>query len=485
MRDASGNALVMPDGSAVGSNANVGGVFPHWYAREAAIGWIAEARRRIDAVSANRNAGADTFQGMTDALKALMNAYNALNIPWVVDPAARALYRRYIAGNPAGPNAVSSEFGPRNYNSSFSIQNYYRVQTEVSFEGSIPRAGRAVFNQCMTDPANAGRHPGQFLQTFEPRVDVAQAYAGSNRENFLGLSLDPRADFTVESAPAVQNYAAANAPLGLGFCRIPGQGGGGCPSCDPGTGWAGWNTYNFDSSWVGLFGDTAPLKFASALQDYWWWFDAWQRALAARTPEQIIQDSRAYAIYLNSWSVQQNGGSIAQLLNGIGLTQQKLNSPDPQLQAAVRSVGSAIASLGALTAAGTGGMSALIGGAVAGVLSVASNYVPPDTSSIFLDDLKRAKPVFERGWLAGSPASDAPGNAPELSVPDPPAAANAWPPIAVIDPSALLSPTASTLPRSGADSANALVVGGLVLAAAGVGWYVWQDRRRRGGRRGR
>src|SRR5579859_2301052 len=105
---------VTPIASPEGDTMNTGTAsqpITHWMDSQLAHAWIVEASRvaGLASVAAIGNgdppvsyvneAGYDV--GPIDrCLSAILRAYNAMNIPWYMDPEARRLWRLYISGTP-------------------------------------------------------------------------------------------------------------------------------------------------------------------------------------------------------------------------------------------------------------------------------------------------------------------------------------------------------------------------------------------------
>lgn len=193
------------------------GTLQHWCDLDLASAWFAEAQRLsnialaaysgpnaqnpapnstpseiynlVDASSATaavqgkvtQVSDAGTINGDIDAvcaaMYALMQGYNALNIPWYMDPAARALWRTYMAGPPetqGGTGAGSWQdavYGNYNYNSSW----FVNAQNIPAFSaGQIPTLTYALMRNVPELMAESSVSPNNpwFVPSVWPTIVV-------------------------------------------------------------------------------------------------------------------------------------------------------------------------------------------------------------------------------------------------------------------------------------------------------------------------
>lgn len=435
--DMFGQPLRYQDNTIVGDVAPGSSIIVHWLDPWMARAWIVFGRQKLtEAIAASTNDIVRAWDLLCAAAYALMTAYNALNISWYMDPVARAMYRRRIAGPPRRSNAFYAEFGDDNYNDTFSTHNGLWLQTGTAFSATIPDRARAIFARCMTDPSVAARHATQFLPHFQFYTNAAQ-----------GTSVS--AATTVQNAQVLQNYLLPGVfPGGFGGCyeqigtkvdRPTGQ-------CDPRAIYPRqyqrgpacearntaevkrWDTFQFDSNWT-LTSQDAPQQATASIGDYSIWLDEWFTALENRDMVQVVLDARAYVVFYNAKMFRAFQGA-ASFFDAALRTADTNSTRDPAVQRDLQAIGATAVGVAAVigaalavpTAGISAGVAAIIGGSIAALTNIASvTLVQPDTSQLKLDDLRRLKPFFERGWLGGSPgAEEVTEGAPTIAIDDPP-----------------------------------------------------------------
>jgi len=510
LTDFYGHPLQNADNTVVGNVAPGSGTVPQWMDSALATGWAQYAQSQIQLAAANQDPIA-----LKNAAHGVMQYFNSINIPWMIDPVSRFLSQAWFTGppDPHGPPLASEFAASTRYNNTvwlaphqtrciivpgtgiFGINSYGGCNSDdsdtdsapgpiVNYSGTIPNAARRVFSRCFTDPTNALTHPTQILPRMQFLLRVPPAYtkipspsAWSN-DNApqvfdLGLLTSPTAynDFVWQSE-AKQFYRAAD-------CS------------DRTAAPEGWDTYAFDSNWVGSGGTVGnpaePEQLRPSYADYLPWLQAWVASIVSRTPEQVVLDSRGYALWRNMRTAQAAGGSLSALAGGAVATVTALSTTDPALGADLRGIGAMAGAVGAALSPATFGISGLIGGVVAALSSLAATVVPPNLQSVFIDDLERPKPWLERSWLEGSPFDLSQYGAPSaLEVPAPPGwtrpVRNLTVALGVQDFAAVLQGLTASSDGSaiappatpsffGITPAEALV-GAVVLAVAAVGVYV-------------
>lgn len=418
-----------PTGTQVGTA--VSGVLEHWMDAPQYGGWVPYARAQWSHAAANQDPVA-----LQNAAKAVMAAYNAANIPWPIDPIARALHQEMIAGPPATVGSGLAEFsGSRPYNASVMLgpdpgrcivvpgiasgDTYGGcnsdeavaggVQTSA-FTGALPHLARARYS-AFPYPGGLPGNPVQYL----PRLQFILRVPDT--QSMLGVQYrpgsDPHTPFPFDPGLVTADVIYNDVIWRTEPKQVYLYNDGSDASSDP----DGWDVCAFDRGSAG-----APEQFRLGWTDYVTYLDGWIGALESRTIYQLVQDARAYAIYRNtkSWTIE-GGTGLSSLAGGIAGNLTALQTPNAALGGDLRIAAAAAAATGAALAPATFGISALIAGAVSATLLLSVSAVPPDLTHIYIDDLERPKPWIERSWLGGSPSlvtqSDGP---PALDIPDPP-----------------------------------------------------------------
>jgi hypothetical protein len=416
--------------------------FPQWMDPDLYVAWVAYARQRFNAAVRSKDVGA-----LKDACVAITQAYNALNIPWVIDPPARFLHQRYIAGAPGtlvAPNPLQSEFGPRTpyndtvwlapkggdrcviepgfgptaanksyggCNSDSGSGNTWGMPAVGTYTGLIPRLARAAFDRDTTDRAHAASHPTQFVPRLQFILRAPALYSklgpGAPYNAVPPERTIPNPwpfDLGILSADVVTNDVVWNGET----LQIH-------EGADP----EGWDSYALDSNWSAGFEGVAQ-QVRPSYGAYVPYLEEWIRALESRSAANVVQDARAYAVYRNVRAQQAAGGTFQSIAGNVIANANVLSTPNGTVGNELRIAGAAAAATGAALSTVTFGISALVGGAVAAITTVSADFVAPDLHTTYIDDLERPKPWIERSWLAGSPADASPDGMPALVVPGPP-----------------------------------------------------------------
>ena len=423
-----------PDNSIVGQ-ISASGELLHWHDPDLYTAWVAEARRQWTLATRNRDPVA-----MQSAAKAVMKACNAANVPWWIDPQLRALHQMFISGlpDPNGP-AVSAAFaGSYRYNDTEWLapdpgrciiapshdipyggclsDNTSGAQTFLTsrpaFGGALAAQAREFYNTKGPSASMWSSSPIQFLPRMQFVVRVpdehsrlpAQYFSRNNPNVPLPFDLGILYSATLYNdviwkTERKQYYVHAN---------------GSDASNNP----DGYDVWAFDRN--AIVGGS-PQQIRPSYEAYAPYVSAMISALEGRTAAQMIQDARAYAIWRNAIAVA-TGGSLQNLFGGQVANIEAITTPNgtiaTSLQASVALVAAAAAAVGAAIGPVTGGVGALVGGAVAGIAAVAAQYVPPDLSRVYIDDVERPKPWIERSWLSGDPTDV--NQSPALNLDSPP-----------------------------------------------------------------
>jgi hypothetical protein len=477
--DLDGHPLGLPGGGTLGSGST--GELAHWLSPELASACCADARAALARAVGRRDPAP-----LGLVLRRIMDCYNALNVPWQIDPPARMLWRRWLSGPPRTVASAFDAHGDFNPCTTTRAQLDPRVYVCNAPQGRIPIAGRDVFVRCLpAGPTTAQTVVGQFVSYYWCGQDLCPGTTlagstlpvplgpGDNRNVWPSRAIDR----VVGGGMHLQNYAGVGgSPAGFGEVRDSACNPSGRP--DPIN---GWDAYGFDSGWVGL---PPPLRYAAASKDFVPWLDAWISALERRTPEQVVIDARLFALYLNGYTVAGSGYSdinAAAHNMGVDLSMEwAANEQATQDLGIVRGAGSALGGVVAAFAVAAGassvasaGIGALIVGSVAAITAIAAALWPPDLSAVYLDDLLRPRPWIERSWLDGTPADQTPAGAPVNVYIVAPAGF-------VSGASTAIGPhtahTAAGSSSSSGSSGGALLVGGALLAGTaavgqGMGWW--------------
>jgi hypothetical protein len=402
----------------------------HWADPARAIGWFQEAKRllndnarlasinapKLTNINENKAQAAAQFQYMLEVVQAIARGYNQLNIVWWNDPAARDSYRTHVSGPPA-------MFGQNINGSMYTVDQNYN---DKWYSGSslLPKVGSGLALQHLAASLN-NTSPGTSF--FISSGLLLSSYRAQNQDQFSDLSN------YVYNVPMVRMMNHSSCPTTTGFpwrdqCKSSditsrdifnlidsGQPRATMPDgkiLNPG----------FDDWRASYYGNTHSLgvSVSAPLASYLPFFSEIVNKLLARTPAEIIQDSRAFVIYTNKQTVDDpdNGGldSWNKLVSSSSDIERQMHMPSTEVSFAatgVAAVGSAFGPVGAL-----------IGGAVAAVITVANVLVVRGVSGHGRDDLGRYKLQFERAWLSGNPvalaAADGAPILPPSELADPP-----------------------------------------------------------------
>lgn len=518
-----------PLGHLVDYPLNYGTPLIHWADPVRAVGWFRTAdrilrdRNRLQALDApvnQQDKDANTRQWQAqykyvwEVLGAIAHGYNMLNIVWHNDPDARQLYRLFIAGPPRvdNPGATNSPV------SALFAQAFDYNPLWYTRDDTFPRASsqnqkfgilqaRAI-NQCASVGAKTGTPFGisamMLLASVRPLrqgQDVSSADALFNVPMVRMRNIQVCGAVGAVSAPATQRgFSPSELGMGVGggftatntsptsaaaeisfpwkdqcsqvkgliergsdgrqFIGILPNGMGLRPD-----GFDDWRAAYYIKP-VQFLPDDRPIVAAS-LRDYLPMLQMWVQALLRRSPQQIIQDSRAFTVFQNAETIRMNGSTIQQAWAAIAGTQADIES---QKHRRSEEATIATASLAAAAAAtSTVPVVSLILGVAAGIVTIVDTVVIKGTSGHGRDDLGRYKLQLERAWLSGDPSentlqSGAP-SLPTSELGDPPGRGVLWSPIA----------NCARLPDlSGEDDKrkNALLISAAVAITAGVGYWL-------------
>lgn len=405
-----GSPLRGPDGNQVGAApADAPGIL-HWYNGPKGQAWLNEAAHQI-AIAVGNGDGPTRARALEASARAVCRVYDCYNIPWSNDPGGRSLYRERIAGAPGPGNETPREFGATapydNYNPSVSSREtsvrdfaggpmwteypMARVMDAIpTWGGKLPEAAlRAFARQFQNrDPGAPAPRFFESLRFYLEPVPLPPPpeFVGG----FVDLSFPAFTDADLMAAPGLRNAVQVNLGSDVShgnlFCRRAGG-----TDCT-----ASGSVYDRDAYW---FDDGAHLS--AAFGDWTTYVADWIVMLRGRSPEQVILDSRAYCVYLNESTVKLIGRAGAWPAMQAKIRELETGVADPSVQI----VGAAAVALGSALAGETFGISALIGGAIAGVTSILGATAPPDVARLAVNDLRICKPIFERGWLAGDPST--------------------------------------------------------------------------------
>ena len=531
----------------------------HWVAVREANAWFRYARRLALDPERMRAAASGTGWAASDYVaaigKAIMQGYNALNIVWYNDPDARRLFRERFAGLPYAPAGTQyagagnvAEFGKlRNYN-----DDWYKPNEEFpvgkDFTGQVPAEARAAFLRLYPRQDLAARHPNQVVLPVLPVIIPANAqhldtdppgiltyefegtdhkfamgaFHGSQAMGgvFGGLVGAPDNENTLPGIRDWQNAFPDRVALGEGqwgalgdyYDASSGQRTGGVASIlDEATGarraMPGWNSVGFDVAtpmpFGGEFDATKPLKLAPPLRAVYGWLRDWAIMMDDRNPLSVVVCSRVYTAWRNAQVAKTLGDNPTTWFDEVSSTASDVMRQIQGESAVANTVAGLATAIGAGVSAAlpmTGGIPALIGGAISTVTLVAnkSGMFSSGVQNRGRDDLGRYKPQFERGWLSGDPTDPTGAGRPAFQVDLPPSDEELLV-IPVDNPAALLArdavrgapyvgpyqppppdPPSKTATASGAKgSAGVLVAGGL-LAAGGLALYAISQRSGRG-----
>ncbi len=412
-----------------------------WQDRQKAAGWLEFARAMAFADAATLDAvarGGMSLAGapdirdvvatgvpryLADLFGAIMNYYDARNVPWYMHNTARMLYRQFMAGTPwnyGGGTTVAlfsdtqcygfyDRYRPKIYTGS-----WYRPDSALpratEFYGSLPRQARELFLAAYDHGRDhAVPHPTDFAAWFTldlqradgepPPDDHDKSRAAYYRtvKNVVVPSVEPlRASKRVGPAGADLDYV----------------------------GWDWWS-YDVQPEVLGNeINTTGPLRASVPARAYLAWAQAWVTALMRQSPADVLTEVVAYTAYCNYKQTLIIGQGSAEVFLGkaLGVDTRLIaeqNRPDAGLQVAAGAIAGVSAALAPVPVAGP--VIAVLGGAVAAgikLFDLAQAHAP---TSVFFDDLGRPKPTIDRNTLAGYVGTMDADSLAELYVPDPPA----------------------------------------------------------------
>lgn len=412
---------------------------------------------------------------------ALMNFYNALNVPWYVHPEARNIYRQFMAGPPyyGLRGGFASKFSDTSNYSYYEKAHpgdwrwgWFRplapgdwtrrphelaggyvyplssgapatpgsAEVGDTFRGIIPQYGRKLFldNYPHGRPVALG-HPSAFI----PWIDLdLMPVAGENslarvayQQNVYNAVYPIPPVLLGNQAPTNASHADASASSGMTNCLL-------VPSGAPcGGNKTAWNAFQFEVGAASPTGDwfgANALMMATPAQSYLAWADAWIAAITDETIDDIIVDVHAYVAYVNKMQNDQSANFVQDALTKDASHVAVEHGRDPIMEA----VGAGVAGVGGALAPFTFGVSAIIGGAVGLFTTMLDATLPKPDPNGMRDDLGRLKPTFERAWLGGNPRSGANEDSPQFTVPDAPTLRPRPPPLTGVNWDAVANYTA-------------------------------------------
>ncbi len=411
------------------------GSIKQWMDPDLAVACFAEARKQMDfAVAAANDTGGSQDIAGADALKQaifwIMMGYNALNIPWYMDPEGRRLFRQFLAGPPQTHAGFTetAEFGSfLSYNDKWLVPGH--IDPGFSL-GSITQQMQTLIRAipelhdpdtmhvpCLWPmtviPPDLG---GATLTTPDPwnvNISLTSGPAGANANDptyadsienfFVWGGFQDEQDFHLIYGPTGSVSRDWQHPAGPDIGDTPLNG----------VRNHTWRTF----SWQNVVGN--PRLVSTPMIFYVPWIDAWASSMTSRSPQEIVVASRLYTAYTNASKATLSGGTtnfVNQVASIPGLENQQATTGTEQ--DALRVTAAAVAAVGAALAGVTYGVSALIGGSIALALTIAGAQVR-NTPHIARDDMGRFKPVLDRGWLAGNPTVDGNFGRPPISIPAP------------------------------------------------------------------
>jgi hypothetical protein len=424
---------------------------------------------------------------MLTIMRAMTSAFNALNIPVCIDPVFRKAFRDHFCGLPKAASAPPSgqldaqQTATAYDRSMYQYQVDYRddwytlnglpggdggddrpvIGTSVTSSGMpdatvsvtdqryAQRIGNSPFGDIVAAAIDGARqhysahNPLQFTFSLLPVLvvpcglpgppagppDLSQngltnGYMARNRFFFEAtLSQDGRAaepwthfDGTVGSAGSDQNH---------GFYGFP-QGSAILPD---GTALAFW-----DDNWTAIYFDSPPFnnkaQIAAGFMFYMSFLNDIITGFLSRTPQQVIQDARAFAAYQNAKTIEKNHGSQF-VLNVLGNQATNIGQQQNAAKPSIQGVGAIVGALGvaSIVAAGaaaglasvaTMGIAAVVTGVITATVALVAAFYQANVSGYGKDELGRLKPYFERAWLDGD--CDDSANPPSIPVDSPPMA---------------------------------------------------------------
>lgn len=431
----------------------VGQVIRHWCDPDLTAAWFAYANTLLnDPSGLGANNGQVSAGLLSMALDAICNGFNAANIVWWNQPTARAIYRKWLSGPPMSINGrwQAFVFGPDvNYGGSFAdggTSGWFEEREDMPVThsspvpgGILPRLARLIFNRYYWPgvPDAGARHPTQFIPAIGFTLKPASGTSGNLAPAFGDFSVDAR-PLMVELMNEVQNtywmMSAGNAcDPEVAFPRL-------CDLKDSrGNYWVDTAGIThgpavFSADWVG-YDDMTDFRFAKAAgelvrdmelpaapapMEFIPYLRELAAAMAAMSPVDLIQDSRAFVVYQNYSYVRESHTGLSGYLNAVFGTAPdqfaRWTTPNPLMETAATTA----YSIGGALAVQTYGISAIVGGAVGAGLQIA-NRVIRHPGTAHKDDLGRLKPCYERAWLSGDQdPNDAAAGAPYVVLREPP-----------------------------------------------------------------
>ncbi len=419
----------LTDEAAVGSTPIPDVTVPvaHWCDLIRAMAWFRYARALLDAFprqTFTRDVPVIFYLNLV--VMAIANGYNCLNICWYLDPAARRLYRAYLAGPPRSAyGAPAAEYGDHtDYSDAWynTDDGKYHAQQDLLspkpdqrmpysaglFYGSIPAAAQARY--LATNPGRLG-----LTTHFAPTLGMYLAPPLGAPPSRPGL----RACYQTEciNVPGM-GYQPPNAPGPYVATRLQGDGPfPSNPDCRLPDGATCAEAYPDGSTQPDaqyFNGD----EFTAPARAYLAWLDAWLAAVLARTMEQVVLDARYYTVFVNAKQAAQIGPAF---LHDAGVTDAYADQQQHAADPGWRTVGSTAQAIGGALAPWTFGISAIIGGLVNVGVALGDGLATHDVNDVYRDDLGRFKPTVERGWLGGTgPGDPSSAGAPGFTVLDAP-----------------------------------------------------------------
>lgn len=422
---------------------------------------IAQSRAQVDYVA--------------EILGAIAKGYNLLNIVWSNDPLARKNYRLFVSGPPTlyGGSFFTSLFSQEeSYNKKWYTTNPF---PGAFYGGSLPSAALHRTNSAegIHFVPSAGLTIAAVPGTTIPSglsVDLAQAiynvpFVRSREIVRCGERLVYPINEQCSYQPPHTADPVAGKSASFSVAKMP-----------DGTSLP----VQFDdwrAAYYGSLGDvfagnmvSGGAAVAAPLRDYLVWLSVWVQSLIDRTPTQIIQDSRAFVAYENAGTIAHNRNALQQIIDTPGDVEAQIHALDPGWQA--------VASGALAVGTAAGGIGAVIGGAVAAVITVGNMLIPKGVSGHGRDDLGRWKLQFERAWLSGNLGSEDPGEGqpilPPQDLSDPPAEGIFWKSSPC--PVAPKAPVPGTSTDESSDSTSGSKKGLIALGLAGalgIGYFVY------------
>ena len=430
----------------------VGATLRHWADPDLARAWFSRARALLESRAAVGGRTLEQLDAETpftppaagsnrlpawayqrDWLRALLEClaqgYNALNIVWWTDPAARAAYRYWIAGLPdetTRGNAEASLFYPLwNYSDNWYMPSprHFPVLRALGAEplgraGELSRRAVGMFRSLSGATAS---HPMEVHGRAGLTLTVPANVAGGVTD--ARVALEPvvlnvpwvlmRQDAACPS-PAAFPFLCDRAPTAFG--KIPGTG---APVPD---GQDDWRSFWYGMGALG--GEPAEgvtLGVAAPARHHVLWLADWVRLVSARTPGQIVQDARGYVAWSNKRTMDAFG-TPADFVRAVLSVEADVFAQTHRRDPTLDVVAGGVAAVGAALGSATSGISVVVGAVIAGAITVINTLLERDPEGHGRDDLGRWKPVLERGWISGNVAypTGSRSGEPAFDVPDPP-----------------------------------------------------------------